>query len=249
MRDSLIASPALALLVLVTACGNSDGATAPLAPGSGGTNYRDGGTRPATNYPIFRRDSGMTDDDAGDERDGGAGNDECANVEPAPLGSVEPPPGEFYNTVLAPTDFAVTRVVVGWEASCAQPTIHVVLSDGRCADGDGHELTFLIPADGIENGTVVLGQNLITPEPASGTIRVRYARPDDLAPNGEWGTCDGAAGNVDFVDQLETTNGSQLEGRFQLELTRCDTGESNVQTLQGTFSVTLEDGLEDVCPQ
>jgi hypothetical protein len=198
--------------------------------------------------------------DSGNDEDEDAGIDpttmdlalECDDFLPIPPGSVDPMPGVYFNLAENPTDFVVTRSVVAWGSSCVQPTIRITLSDGNCPDGDGHELTITIPADGIESGSVLLGQNPVMGEPGSNNISVRYTRPEslDLEPYGQWGSCAGASGMVELRGtELATDDNSPFYGLFQLDLARCDDGEASVQQLVGEFGVELPEGLLDVCPE
>jgi hypothetical protein len=173
------------------------------------------------------------------------------DVEPAPLDTGEPDPNaEIRNGVVVPEDFIVTRAQAVWEADCTLPTLRVTISDGDCPVGEGHELTFRITVDGVDNNTVVIGQNVIMEESAAGSIRVRYTRPSRFSDDGVWGTCQDARGTLDIIGELELDNGSHLQGSFTLDLTRCD-GErpETIQTVNGTFNVELPEALDEVCPE
>lgn len=211
--------------------------------GSGGDEDEDGG---------FSSDGSVKDFDGGDG-DGGSGFDagdtaltDCRDVDAVPPGT-DPDPNVLANVVTTPADLAVTRASATWDASCAQPTLRVTVSDGTCPNGDGHELTFYLPAADVEERTLTIGQNVIM-EDAAGHIRVRYTRPGRLEPSGQWGTCSGASGTLDIIGQLELIQGRTLQGNFVLDLTRCDDGEPSVQQVEGSFNVTVPASLDDICP-
>jgi hypothetical protein len=217
--------------------------------GGGGYSGTGGG---GVGIPGGGRDSGRDDEeDAGSDSGTSALALVCDDFLPIPPGSVDPVPGVYINRASSPADFEVTRTVVAWESSCMQPTIRITLSDGDCPEGDGHALTFIVPAAGIDNGDVLLGQNVVTGNPGSNNISVRYTRPDslDLEPHGEWGSCAGASGTIELRGELQTDDDSAFVGQFQLELTRCDGGEESVQQLIGEFGVELPAGLLDVCTE
>jgi hypothetical protein len=142
---------------------------------------------------------------------------------------------------------SVTRSEAAWLEGCVQPILRITLSDGDCPNGEGHELTFFLPADGVENSNLVIGQNLIMEETLT-SIRVRYARPGRKPPSGVWGTCEDASGFLDIVPPLQLMEGRLVQGNFMLDLTRCDDGTPSTQIVNGSFSAELPAGLGDVCP-
>jgi hypothetical protein len=152
-----------------------------------------------------------------------------------------------FNIVTAPLDLAVTRASATWDTNCSEPTLLVQLSSGDCPDGDGHEITFFVEAEGADDSTLVLGQNVIMEDPA-GRIHVRYTRPSRLEPSGEWGTCDGVMGTLDLLYGLEFVKGRRLQGNFTIDLPRCDDGEPSVQTIVGELNVEIPESLGVVCP-
>lgn len=260
----------LALMgVPLTACNDEeDPGGGTVSVGTGGSGARDGGPGGGAGGVLGGSGTGArggsggrggSADDAGlDASDDGGpdgaimGSIWCDDVEPAPLDTGEPDPNaEIRNGVVVPEDFIVTRAQAVWEAGCTLPTLRVTISDGDCPVGEGHELTFYVPADGVDNSTVVIGQNVIMEESsaAAGNIRVRYMRPSRFIDDGEWGTCQGVSGTLDIIGELELDNGSHLQASFTLELTRCDgeRPETN-QTVNGTFNVELPEGLDEVCP-
>jgi hypothetical protein len=256
------------LLILLGLCGltglscGGDDERAPRAP-AGGANADDGGPRAGTGgryVPMGGR--GGDDEDAGpqDDEDGGAGTggnagtggtggsdmgSRCRDVDPVPPGT-DPDPGMVDNVVTLPDDLAVTRASAAWEDGCIQPSLRVTISDGNCPDGDGHQVTFFLPAN--EDNPLLIGQNLVTAEPSASNIRVRYTRPTNSEPSGVWGTCSGANGTLDIIGELEFIAGREVQGSFILDLTRCDGGEDSVQQMTGSFRVEIPASLSDVCP-
>lgn len=226
------------------ACGD-DGARAPAAAAGGGGTPRSLGSGSADDGgadPVRREDAGRPDGGAPDGGEVVVLSTECDLVDPALIGG-----DELINQVTAPaTDFTVTRVEATWESGCTDPTIRITLSDGRCPDGNGHELVFFFEADAF-SGLVTAGQNTIPAEPGDRGIRARYRRPAPLAPEGEWGTCAGAGGLIDFVDPPSSRRFAQLRASFQLDLTTCDEDTTGEQQLFGTLNATLQRGLSEIC--
>jgi hypothetical protein len=246
----------LLLLVLcgvsVQACGDDEG---PARPGVSVGEGTDGGRDSGIIRPIFPTGDGGDDDDGGEDVDpnsdaGDSGSPaaptRCHNVEPVPP-ATDPDPSMNFNMVTAPSDLTVTRAAATWDVNCMDPTLRVSLSSGSCPNGDGHEVTFFVPAEGVEDSTVVLGQNVIMTD-SPGRIRVRYTRPGRVNPDGEWGSCDGVVGTLDLIRQLDLIEGRRLEGDFQIDLTRCDDGAPSIQVLEGSFNVEIPASLEDICP-
>jgi hypothetical protein len=243
--------------VSVQACGDDE---APAQPGRSVGDGSDGGRDSGLIGPIFGNGDGDGDDedggedvdpdsgqiaDAGDSG-GPEGPTRCRSVDPVPPGT-DPDPNMNFNMLTMPGDLEVTRASATWEVNCTDPTLLITLSSGSCPDGDGHEITFFVPAEGIEDSTVVLGQNLIMKD-APGRIRVRYTRPGRVDPSGEWGSCDAVVGTLDLVRQLDLIKGRRLEGNFLIDLTRCDAGAPSVQTVEGSFNVEIPASLKDICP-
>jgi len=235
----------LGVAILVSACAD-ESPTAPLAPSSGGRS-----STTTVDSDASRPPSATEDDDAG------AGEavlfrpvrNECVEVEAVDfMAEDSSTTGRFLNAVTFPEDFAVTRVVATWEGGCEVPTARISLSDGACPDGQGHEPSFLLSYNEVIDRTIYQGSNeLMEESPVSG-IRVRYERPHRLTPAGQWGTCLGVTGSVDLLGDLLFEREELLQGRFQLELPPCDDGGNEQQSVAGTFSVTFERGLEQLCP-
>jgi hypothetical protein len=250
MRLSAVFLLALLAGVLLLDC-KKDSPSAPLAPGGGYMGASSTGPK---------RDSGSGASTAPDEDAGGSttlsGSElliECVNVTPTNFVGEDTPAGKFVNAITMPTDFSVSRVLTTWEASCAQPTVRVEMSDGACPMGKGHTLVFRFDASAIAAHTIKIGLNAIVSDPGSDGIPIRYTRPLGLAPNGTWGTCADAAGpqpdgTLDLIGVVDTKKGTTLEGRFDLDLGPCDGSAEPKQMVSGTFSALLRRGLTDVCP-
>jgi hypothetical protein len=235
-------------LASAAACGGDD---APArAPSGGGKGGRGGGGVMTPPRPM---DGGNEPDEDGG---GGAGGStgmvlksECIDFDPAPYG--ETMVGDLNNAIGKPADFVVTRAVATWDDGCDRPTILIVLSDGMCPRGDGHELTFFLDAQGIEDGTIIRGMNNILPEDGdSGGVRVRYNRPMDLEPAGSWGSCTGADGSFGVVAKdgdLDANDLANIQARFELTLTACDGMADGVQNVLGSFNIDMRRSLDDVC--
>jgi len=251
------------LLILLGLCGVSglacgDDEKAPRAPVSVGNGRDGGGGTGGPFVPIGGGTGGDDDDDSGvNDEDGGGGTggtggsmeigSRCRDVDVVPPG-IDPDPENLANVVTSPIDLAVSRAEAAWEEGCVQPSLRVTVSDGNCPDGDGHQLTFFLPADGVEESTLFMGQNVIMPEPAAGFIRVRYTRPSRLEPSGVWGTCSGSSGTLDIIGDLELIQGRVLQANYTLDLTRCDDGEDSIQQVTGSFHIEVPASLSEVCP-
>jgi hypothetical protein len=245
-----------AALALVLGCRNEESnAPPPRSTGGGaasGANMGDGGPRPRPprdSGPDEDEDGGgETMDGGGEPIDGGVLPSECEEV---PV--VRIPENEVTSDVQAsttsPLDFEVSRLVGAWEGDCDAPVFRIELSGGECPNGNGHQLTFLVDAAAIRDGNFRLGLNSVLPEPNDIGVRIRYERPDGTDPEGEWGTCAGAEGTIDLLDDAPSTERlSELRSRFSLDLTACDDGTVPLQTVHGTFNVVMRRGLEDICP-
>ena len=189
------------------------------------------------------------DEDAGQDEDAGpvdagAPGSACLKV-PVLNGSFEDFPGE--TSTERPSDFMVTRQAENWSDDCSNPRLTISLSDGSCPTGLGHELNLTFSVNDIEDGAIRLGNNAVGPEADSPSIRVRYTRPSRLKPNGVWGTCSGASGQVVFFEAPVLTAGSLFQARYQLELTPCDGSSAATQFVVGTFKVRLSYSIGSVC--
>lgn len=254
MRVKLLILSWLCGLCLLACGDDSDDAGPTVSTNSGGRGGRDAGPTGGSGGAGGSSGTGGRSGSGGsgeDDEDGGIPSTDlallCRDVDPAPLDVADRDPSMVYNGVFTPTDFEVTRSEAAWLEGCAQPILRVTLTDGGCPNGDGHELTFLIPADGVEESNVVIGQNLIKEESGFNSIRVRYTRPLRRQPDGVWGTCEDATGTLDIVGPLQLEKGKLLQGNFTMDLTPCDDGDESVQTLMGSFSAEIPESLDVVC--
>jgi hypothetical protein len=217
----------------------------PAAPGGGGssTTSTGGGSHPRADAAAMP----PGDEDGGRAAAAPVLPNECLNVPASPAG-VDLLTSDLVNAIGAPSDFAATRLVAAWEASCAKPTIRIAMSDGACPSGHGHELSFSLAAAALDAGTIHGGLNTIVADPSPDQIAIRYARPNHLDPNGTWGTCNGASGTLDLLGELATKAGTVFQGRFDLLLTACDGSTNGPESVSGTFNASLRRGVKDVCP-
>ncbi len=172
----------------------------------------------------------------------------CEPVDPAAFHNEDILPQDRGSGVSTPTDLTVTRQVVAWEPGCTEPSLRVELSDGRCPNGNGHQVEIFLPAKAIQNHGIVFGQNDLVANPAATEIRVRYTRPKQNTPAGVWTNCTGSNGQIVFIEAPAVTRLSRLHARFQLDLTSCGGQVQDPQTVSGGFNVQLRRGLADVCP-
>jgi hypothetical protein len=235
----------------------------------------DGGEPVPVTKPDGGRDQtggtgGGGDDAGGDEDDAGGFGDpvtgECRYNDPAPPEGSGEPEG---TGVSLPSDLLVERVLTTWEGSCANPVLRIELSEGRCPYGTGHGVTLLIEANRILDGTIAAGQNVIGPDTNGKGVTLRYVRGRRDPPAGEWGNCDvtvaapmdagmtvgfdaGAgvqSGFLEFFGEPSVKAGAELVARMSFsKMPDCTTLMHDPADLIGTFRVTLERGIEDICP-
>jgi hypothetical protein len=232
-------SPSFVAFVLLcwSGAGCKDESAPPNAPLGGITTTR--------NYP--QPDGGPVPD-AGEEdagpSDAGVPASACLRV-PVLNASFEDSPGE--TSTERPADFVVSRQAELWGSDCSNPQLTIALSDGLCPAGLGHELTLTFSVNDIEDGAIHLGNNAVVSDVESSSIRVRYTRPIRLKPNGVWGTCSGASGQIVFYEAPVPTAGSLFQARYQLELTPCDGTSAEPQFVVGTFKIRLSYSIASVC--
>lgn len=227
------------LCVLAVACG--DERTAPPPPPPGGGTGGIGGI-PFGGGHHTTKDAGTADagPDAGENLSGVFTLGEC--VDDTDFSTTS-------NTLFMPTDLQLTRGYAHWIGSCGDAVLEIGLSDGDCPEGDGHELIFQIDADAITNDTLFIpgGNQLVTERPDV-PISVRYVRPSDLTPTGLWGTCTGVSGEL-LIETLDTTKDTILKADFVMNLANCTTTTlPTAFTVNGSFSLQLARGLNQVCP-
>jgi hypothetical protein len=229
----------LLLAVVLSACGD-DESKVPLSPGGGGSHPVD----------VNRPDSGggnVDEMDAGSTRDAGDGPLplECTRIDAVVLNNSDEVP--TVTSTSAPADFKVTREVGTWSGDCPSPSIVIKLSNGICPNGQGHELVFSIPANSIADGITALGLTQIADMSDNG-ISVRYTRPDHYSAAGEYGTCSGGGGTMNFYDSPDITRAMNLRASYDLTLAPCDGLGNPTQTVSGYFDVRVRRNYEMVCP-
>lgn len=198
---------------------------------------------------VFGGGGRPADEDAGERRDAATSDTpfasgfafgECVQDEGLPTVS---------NVVFMPADFPVTRGYAHWIGSCSDPVLEIGLSEGRCPNGSGHELTIQIDGDAINDGTLTVpGANQLQQERPDLPIRVRYQRPSSYFPAGTWGTCDGVFGEL-TVESLDITRDAELKAVFGMTLAACDTFTTTATiAISGSFDLDLERGIRELCP-
>ena len=208
---------------------------------------------PGSSRGIESGGSTAPDKDAGANMDASSISDadvfvlatHCVNVAAAS----EPGEVTLNNSVQSPADFSVTRVSVGFSPDCRNKILELVLSDGRCPNGDGHELALEFDTDAIAKQEITLGEIDVSAAHALGQINVRYKRPKPLTPSGTFGTCGGESGVITLAQVPELRRGAVYAGSYQMSLNACAGTTGAPQDLQGTFNATLASSLSDVCPQ
>lgn len=228
----------------------------PVAPGGNGFQSSGVGSK----GDAGPKDSGGPVD-ASFDIDASAVTGECTNVSPGDYLAANngvTSDGTLLTGVSNPPDFMVTRVLATWGDSCLEPTIKILLSDGKCPNGKAPDkqqsLQILLLAgaiDGTASGAVPItgGLNTISSDPENASITVQYTRPKDLTPHGRWGSCAGMPGTLTLTNDLATTRLARLAGTFAFDLSVCDGSATNTdQAVNGTFNVQLRRGREDACP-
>jgi hypothetical protein len=150
--------------------------------------------------------------------------------------------------VTTPTDFRVTRALMGWSGPCGSSDVLIELSDGTCAAAGAHRLQFYVSAAAVAAGQVHIGTNAVLPVPDSTGIRVSYLRPKSVTPSGAWGSCTGETGQLLFLANPDVTNPSRLQASFLLELTACGSSMQGPLSVEGYFDLMLLQTLSRVCP-
>jgi len=234
MRTGLVV---LVLARLLTACGDDE--RAPLSA-SGGDSHE-----VPVRWPDAAQDS---DEDAGTAADAATDQPmihECKKIEAVSFRDDGTP---AVTSVAEPLDFKVTRQAATWRGDCAVDKALVVeLSDGSCPNGRGHELEIMFSTAAIEDGQIALGNNPLYPELDGLGLRVRYVRPDGLAPSGTWGSCAGASGYLDLYEAPDVSTPMNLRGKYRFELTSCDDTRNGPIVVLGYFDVYVRRSLEVVC--
>lgn len=195
---------------------------------------------------MGRRDAGHEDpdEDAG-TTPGGSPISFCSRVT-APAGSVEDNPIGTY--VAMPGDLVLTRQVERWSDDCSNLRLILEFSDGACPVGSGHSLTFSFGYLDLLDGVVHGGNNVVAADPETPAISVRYVRPNRLSRRGTWGTCEGAEGQLVFIEAPVPQAGNYLRARFQLSLSPCGETTGDPVFVDGAFNILLRTLATEVCP-
>lgn len=246
----------LALALALWACSDDD--PAPLTPGGG----------PGHEVGVNLDAASDSDDDAGASADAGDAGDagdtddtvdagdsteaplryECVRIEPLQYTDDTLPAS---TATSAPPDFVVTRQAATWRGDCTEPEVVIELSDGSCPLGDGHELEIVFDVNAIEDGLIAFGLNEVPPESETGAagIRVRYVRPDELDPSGEWGNCFGSSGSIVFYDAPNVARVGDMNFTYDLEVTSCDDRLNFPLRVAGYVEIRLRRTISEVCPR
>lgn len=222
------------LLLLALGCACSDnGPTASAPPGTGFT----GGTSP----------NGSGGTGGGDAGTGGTVSVPLTRCESV-VASSEPGEGFVNTSTQSPSDFSVTRVLQGYGDDCGEPKVVIELSDGRCPDGDGHQLRLEFDAAAIAAGEVPNGELDVLVAHADGQLDIQYKRPENLENPGTYGTCNVGTGTVALTEAPQVTRNAVYEGSYQLSLGPCGGTDGPTQLVVGTFSARLATDLTLHCP-
>jgi hypothetical protein len=197
---------------------------------------------------VRRPDAGRSvdDEDAGGKSDGGIEGpapDECARIEAVQYTTDDAP---AVTSTAAPADFLVTRQVATWRDRCEQLVIE--LSNGVCPTGSGHELEIELSREAIEDGLIGFGVNVLETTRAFEAMRVRYFRPEPYRPEGVYGNCEGARGQINFFDAPAVDRTGWLSALYELTLTSCDDERNPPIELTGYFDVRVQRTATVACP-
>lgn len=148
-----------------------------------------------------------------------------------------------------PADFLVSRQSESWSVTdCANPKLSLEFSDGVCPQGSGHQLAFTFDLNDLADGAIHAGNNEIVSDIDGTGIQVRYTRPTKLSPKGTWGSCDGASGQLIFLNEPTPSAGSIIDARYDMILPSCDGSDQDPEVLVGSMRVVLRFGLKTYCP-
>ena len=65
---------------------------------------------------------------------------------------------------------------------------------------------------------------------------------------GVWGSCTGSSGTIDLPVAVSLKEDAEVRGRLLVQLQPCDEIALGVYDVTATFDVTLERGIEELCP-
>jgi hypothetical protein len=206
-------------------------APGPTEPSTGGENKRDAGSE--------------DDEDAGTPT---GGDDSpisfCTRVR-APAGSTTDDVVGTYLTM--PGDLTLTRQVERWNDDCSKLRLILEFSDGACPTGYGHSLTFSFGYQDFVDGVLHGGNNAVGADAETPAISVRYVRPNRFSKHGTWGTCEGAEGQLVFIEAPVPRPGNYLSARYQLSLSPCDGATADPIFIDGAFNLLMRTSATDVC--
>ena len=133
---------------------------------------------------------------------------ECEEITPVPFIGEDTVDGQYANAIASPADLRASRILASWGRGCDPASVVIMMSDGHCPDGDGHELSFALDASAIDSG--VLGNGIHDVSPSSPFV-IRYTRPTRRPPAGEWGNCEGASGTLNVRGELGLNRFDRLQ--------------------------------------
>jgi hypothetical protein len=227
--------PLIAAACALLAC--SEDERVPPAPGP---------TEPTETGPI-KRDAGSEDDeDAGTPKGGDDSPISFCTRVTAPAGSTADNPIGTYVTM--PGDLTLTRQVERWNDDCDKLRLILEFSDGACPTGYGHSLTFSFGYQDLLDGVIHGGNNAVGADAETPAISVRYVRPNRFSTHGTWGTCEGAEGQLVFVEAPIPRAGNYVSARFQLSLSPCGETTGDPVFVDGAFNLLMRTSALDVCP-
>jgi hypothetical protein len=202
--------------------------------------------RDPANGGSIERDAGKdeSDEDAGPVK-GDSPISFCSRVS-SPAGSVEDNPIGTYLTM--PGDLTLTRQVERWSGDCSQLRLVLEFSDGACPVGFGHSLTFSFSYLDFVDGAIHGGNNIVAADLETPAISVRYVRPNRISKPGTWGTCEGAEGQLVFIEAPTPQPGNYLRARFQLSLSPCGDTTGDPVFVDGAFNFLQRTAATEICP-
>ncbi len=257
MKTRLAEASLCAALLVLGACSKNQ-ITAPASPGGDGAGNiaaRGSGKDAAAAHGD---DSGTSPGEAGALSDAGVLVTDialpCRRVDPVAAANEDMTVDTRPSGATAPADFVITRESATWTNGCSDPQLLIELAGGTCSASNGHKLQIWISKSAFDDASLVIGENILLPEPDNRGVRVRYTRPRSLSSDptttGTWGTCSGATGQLVFPDVPDLTLNStqQVTARFLLTLTRCSGETGTPIDVNGAFNIAVRNSLASYCP-
>jgi hypothetical protein len=204
------------------------------------------GPTDSSNSGENKRDAGSKDqdEDAGAPPLGESPISFCTRVTPPAASGADNPVGTY---LTMPGDLTLTRQVERWNDDCSELRLILEFTDGACPTGLGHSLTFSFGYQDFLDGVIHGGNNAVGADAETPAISVRYVRPNRLAKHGTWGTCEGAEGQIVFIEAPTPRAGNYVRARFQLSLSPCDGTTGDPYFLDGAFNLLMRTSATDVC--